>query len=314
MTRVTVRHLREGDVPDARRISSLAFGTFLGVSEPEDFRSDVDSIGTRFKTDPSSTYAAEIEERLAGSNIATNWGSVGFFGPLTVLPEYWDRGVGSSLIEPVMELFSKWGVKHRGLFTFAQSPKHIGLYQKYGFWPRFLTAIMSKQVHPRGEQIQWSRYSEANESDQRSLLSACYEITDAIYDGFRVDRELHAVQSQQLGDTVLLWDRDVLVGFGICHCGPGTEAGEDTCYIKVGAIRPGPNAGQHFDQLLGACETFGASRGLSRLSAGTNLARMDSYLRMKTKGFHTDFQGVAMQSLNDPGYNRSDVYMIDDWR
>ena len=26
------------------------------------------------------------------------------------------------------------------------SPKHLGLYQKFGFWPRFLTAIMAKQL------------------------------------------------------------------------------------------------------------------------------------------------------------------------
>jgi Acetyltransferase (GNAT) domain len=249
-----------------------------------------------------------------GSNIATNWGSVGFFGPLTVHPEHWNRGIGSRLMEPTMEVFSKWNVSHMGLFTFAHSPKHIGLYQKYGFWPRFLTAIMSKPVQPRGQQSQWSRYSEANESGQEGILRACREITDAIYSGFDVSRELDAAQAQQLGDAVLLWDRDTLMGFGVCHCGPGTEAGGDTCLIKIGAIRPGSNAGQYFDELLDACEAFGASQGLSRLSAGTNLAREDSYLRMKAKGFRTDFQGVAMQSFNDPGYNRSDVYVIDDWR
>ena len=37
-------------------------------------------------------------------------------------------------------------VRHEGLFTFAHSPEHIALYQHFGFWPRFLTAIMSKPV------------------------------------------------------------------------------------------------------------------------------------------------------------------------
>ncbi len=45
-----------------------------------------------------------------------------------------------------MDIFEKWGVREAGLFTFAHSPKHIGLYQKFGFWPRFLTAVMSKNV------------------------------------------------------------------------------------------------------------------------------------------------------------------------
>jgi GNAT superfamily N-acetyltransferase len=314
MTQVIIRQLREEDVPGARRIFSLAFGTFIGVPEPENFWSDIDYIGTRSKADPSGAFAAEVGGNLVGSNIATNWGSVGFFGPLTVNPDHWDRGIGSRLMEPVMELFSEWNVRHTGLFTFAHSPKHMGLYQKYGFWPRFLTAIMSKAVQPGGEQSRWSTYSKASESEQESILRACRGITDKIYDGFDVGREVRAVQAQRLGDTVLLWDRDTLVGFGVCHCGPGTEAGTDTCLIKVGAIRPGSNAGQNFDELLDACEAFSSSRGLSRLSAGTNLAREDSYLRMRAKGFRTDFQGVAMQRYNDPGYNRADVYVIDDWR
>ena len=42
-----------------------------------------------------------------------------------------------------MEQFDSWGTRHVGLFTFAQSAKHIALYQKHGFSARFLTAIMS---------------------------------------------------------------------------------------------------------------------------------------------------------------------------
>jgi GNAT superfamily N-acetyltransferase len=88
--------------------------------------------------------------KLVGSNFKASWGSVGFFGPLTAHPDYWDKGVARSLMEPTMQLFSKWNTNHSGLFTFAQSPKHVSLYQKYGFWPYFLTAVMSKAVNPNG--------------------------------------------------------------------------------------------------------------------------------------------------------------------
>jgi hypothetical protein len=32
-----------------------------------------------------------------------------------------------------MERFSAWRVSLAGLYTFAQSAKHVGLYAKYGF-------------------------------------------------------------------------------------------------------------------------------------------------------------------------------------
>ena len=57
--------------------------------------------------------------RLAGSNFAANWGSVGFFGPLTVAPEYWDRAIGQRLLDATMELFEAWGTRHAGLFGVA---------------------------------------------------------------------------------------------------------------------------------------------------------------------------------------------------
>ena len=314
MPEITIRLLTEEDVPAARRISSLAFGTFLGLPEPEKFGADVDYVGTRRKANPAGALAIEADGVLVGSNLVTNCGSVGYFGPLTVLPHYQDQGIGSRLMEATMELFAKWSVTHAGLLTFAQSPKHIGLYEKYGFWPRFLTAMMSKPVSPMAQQVPWSKYSEAARHEKDGILSACHEITNSIYSGLDVSLDLRAAQAQKLGDTVLMWDDDKLAGFAICHCGPGTEAGTDKCRIKFGAVRPAPTAGQHFDKLLDACEAYAISRGMTRLSGGTNLAREDSYVRMKARGFRTDSQAVAMQHFNKPGYNRPDVYVIDDWR
>jgi hypothetical protein len=46
--------------------------------------------------------------------------------------------------DSTMAIFDRRGVRHTGLFTFAQSAKHVGLYQKFGYWPRYLTAIMTR--------------------------------------------------------------------------------------------------------------------------------------------------------------------------
>jgi hypothetical protein len=44
------------------------------------------------------------------------------------------------------------------------------------------------------------------------------------------------------------------------------------------------------------------------------MARHDAYRRLLSRGFRTWLQGVAMEKPNEPGYNRPDVYLIDDWR
>src|SRR5947209_3409748 len=306
---VTVRQLRENELSAADRIFRLAFGTFLGLPDPSQFSGDGDYIRTRWRAQPDAAFAADYEGELAGSNFAARWGSVGFFGPLTVRPDLWDKRIGKRLLEPVMDCFAKWGVLHAGLFTFAHSPKHVHLYQKFGFWPRFLTAIMSKPITPQERGSEGLRYSALGEAQRREALAACRELTDCIFAGLDVTGEIASVTSQSLGETVLVYDNSRLAGFAICHCGAGTEAGSGACYIKFAAVRPGNTAKNRMDGLLDACGALAFERGLERLSAGMNLARSEAYQVLAGRGFRTEFQGVAMQRPNEPGYNRPDVYL-----
>src|SRR5919205_1970536 len=156
---ITVRPLQESELSAANSIMRLAFGTFIGLPEPMAFMGDAAYVRNRWLANPEAAFAAEAAGEIIGSNFAANWGSVGFFGPLTIRPDFWDRGVGKRLMEPIMELFDKWGTKHAGLFTFPHSQKHVGLYQRFGFWPRFLTAITSKPVEQKTSVMRWTRFS-----------------------------------------------------------------------------------------------------------------------------------------------------------
>jgi GNAT superfamily N-acetyltransferase len=311
---ISVRPLQEGDLPAADRLMRLAFGTFLGLPDPTTFMGDTDYVRTRWRATPDAAFAAEVSGELVGSNFATNWGSLGFFGPLTVRPDLWDKGVGRRLIEPVMDCFARWGTKQACLFTFAQSQKHVSLYQKFGFWPRFLTAIMSEPVGHTERGSEWTSFSAVPEGEREGVLLACRQMTDVIYEGLDLTAEVRAVAAQGLGDTVLLWGEGGLTGMAVCHCGPGTEAGGANCYIKFGAVCPNATAEEDFDRLLNACKEMAARKGLSRLVAGVNTARHKAYRRMLGRGFRTDLQGVAMQRPNEPGYNRPGIYLTDDWR
>ena len=311
---VTIGSLREQDLPAADRIMRLAFGTFLGMSDPLKFMGDADYARTRWLADPSAVFAAKLGGELVGTNFATRWGSVGFFGPLTIHPDLWDRGIAQLLLAPTMDLFDSWGVRHAGLFTFPASAKHIGLYQKFGFWPRFLTALMEIQVDAKRTPVRWTRFSEFSLENKQSCLRACRELTSSIYEGLDVEREIRAVDEQSLGDTVLIWTGDQLAGLAVCHVGAGTEAGSGKCYVKFGAVRSGLNARREFRRLLEACCEFAATRGATKLDAGVNLARLDAYREMLQSGFRTTRQGVVMERNAEPGYNRPEVFLIDDWR
>lgn len=308
---VEVRGLRESDLPSCDAILRAAFDTFTGI--PSLF-GDKDYARTRWLADPDAALAAELDGRLAGSNFVTGWGTVGFFGPLSVRPELWDRGIASRLMDATVELFDRWGTTHAGLFTFAHSPKHLALYQKFGFWPRYLTPVMAAPAAAPPRPVRAICYLELSPADRASALDACRDLTATAYEGLDVEREIHAVEAQELGDIILLDDATGLAAMAVCHVGTGTEAGGGGCYVKFGVARPGPGAELRFSSLLDACEALAAERGADHVELGVNTGRHEAYAAVAARGYRAGMVGVTMHRANDDGYSRPGLWVIDDWR
>jgi GNAT superfamily N-acetyltransferase len=313
-SRTVVRALDDGDLSEAALIARLAFGTFLGAPDPSTFWDDRDYVHGRHRAPHVASFGASLDGKLIGSNFATRWGSVGFFGPLTVRPELQESGIARKLLDRTMAQFHSWDLRHVGLFTFAHSAKHIALYQKYGFYPRFLTAVMAAPVMVAPPATGWSRFSDLYETQRNEALNSCCALTDKLYPGLNLSDEIRTTHEQGLGDTVLIEGVGGLAAFAICHYGPNSEAGANCCFIKFGAARDSATAERDFGRLLDGCAALARAVNMPTLLAGTNLARPEPYRQLIARGFRTGFQGIAMHWHNDPGYCRPGVYVIDDWR
>jgi predicted N-acetyltransferase YhbS len=312
-SRPVVGKLDEKDLPEAARIVRLAFGTFIGAPDPETFWADRDYVYGRQRAAHVASFGATLDGKLVGSNFATNWGSVGFLGPLTVRPDVQERGIAGALLARTMEQFDTWDTRHVGLFTFSDSAKHIALYQKYGFYARFLTAIMSAKA-VRQTAAGWLRFSELSQGQREDALQSCRDVAETVYPGLDLSGEIGATHTQGLGDTVLVEGAPGIAAFAVCHYGPRSEAGADTCFVKFGAVRDGRSAEHDYLRLLDACEALAVAAGMSNLLAGANMARHEAYRHLVSRGFRSEIQGVTMHRQNDPGYCRPGAYIIDDWR
>lgn len=310
--KIQVSALRENELVEADRIVRLAFGTFLGMPDPREFMGDRNFMTPRWHAKHVRVIAARDGARLVGSNVVTRWGSFGFFGPLTVLPEYWNQGVGKRLMEATIKVFDGWKLRHSGLFTFPHSAKHVGLYQKFGYWPRFLTALMTRtpETAAPGDGVLLSTLPKGRREE---AIAACARLTGRILRGLDLTGEIRAVLAQRTGEIVMTQARNALEGFAVCMNGAGTEGGSKTSYVKFGAARGGPGADERFDRLLAAVESFAASRGTA-VEAGVNLACETAFRRMKARGYRVTVQGVAMHRPNGEGFNRADCFVLGDWR
>jgi GNAT superfamily N-acetyltransferase len=310
-----IRPLAERDLPEAQRIVRRAFGTFMAVADLDNFWTDFDYVYGRFGCEHTAAFAADRDGALAGVNFATNWGSVGFFGPLSVRTDLWNQGIAQPLVAAVSEQFARWGTRHAGLCTFPHSTKHVWLYQKFGFYPRYLTAIMAAPAASAGALTREARYSALSAGERREAAEASRALTDEIYDGLDLRAEIRTAAARNLGDTLLLWEGSGrLAGFAVCHWGPASEAGADCLFIKFGAVRPGPGASNRFDALLDAAGILARDAGMAQVLAGVSTGREPAYRQMMARGFRSRMHVIVMHRPNEPGYCRPEDFVLDDWR
>jgi GNAT superfamily N-acetyltransferase len=306
--------MRPDDVDAADHVMRLAFGTIRGLPDPSITFGDRELVRMRYRAAPDHAWVAESNGDVVGSAFAARWGSFGFLGPLTVHPDAWDRGIGSLLLQPVLDVFERWDLRQAGLFTFADSPKHLGLYQKHGFWPGSLTVVLAKETGATALSS-YALASDEIEGSRDVVLDDARRLTSQVFAGLDVGSEVVAVHEQRLGDTVLLRGDDGLDGLAACHCGPGSEAGSDSCYVKFAVARPGEGGAARFEQLLDACEAFAVASGLSRLVVGVDTGRLDAYRRLLARGFRVEQIGLSMWLRPDePRLDGPEQYVIDDLR
>lgn len=311
---LVVRQLAAADVAEADRLFRLAFGTFLGLPNPQSFTGDADIVGTRWRANPALALGAYRDNVLVGSSFATSWGRFGFVGPVSVHPDLWDKGVAKLLMAETVNVLEEAGVRQSALITFAHSAKHIALYQKFGFWPQYLTPVMSKPVGGGAALEGWLRFSQLDGPGRAARLAGCARLTDGLLAGLDLRPEIDAIAIQRLGETILLEEGDEVVAVATCHIGKGSEAGTDVLFVKFAAVRPGAEAPRLFTRLLDACEALAVRSGCKEIVAGINTARHEAYRQMIDRGFRAFMEGIAMLRPNQPGYNRPDCFVIDDLR
>jgi GNAT superfamily N-acetyltransferase len=312
----SVRPLALTDLAEAQRIVRRAFGTFLGAPDPDDFWTDFDYVYGRHGAEHVASFAADHEGALAGVNFATRWGSVGFFGPIATRPELWNRGIAQPLVAAASEALDAWGVTHAGLCTFPHSTKHVWLYQKFGFHPRFITPVMAAPVPPDAPPpAERASYAALPPGERTFAEAACRALTEAIYPGLDLGAEIRTVAARALGDTVLVryWP-DRLAAFAVCHWGPASEAGTGCLFVKFGAALPGPGASARFAALLDACASRALACGMQTVVAGVSTGREEAYRQMIARGFRSQMHVITMHRPNAPGYSRPGDFVLDDWR
>src|SRR5437870_9296950 len=327
LPKVQVRRVRKGDLSRVKDVLEQTFGDFLERqlgTRPRQAFSGAQYVHHRWLMEPWGCFVAEEDNaKIVGTALAVAWGSVGLLGPVAVLTNYQNQTIGQQLIRATQEFFDENKTTLQGVMTYPTSPKHLALYHKFGYRPKALTALMSRVLDrnaprpatklARGPLVV-RRFSQLEETKKKAGLARVHRITNALYRGLDVAKEVEIVDGLALGDTLLLERGRDLVGFAVVHTPGVSEAPFGTLYVKYMAVDPAQKRVEHLEQFVAAVEDLGHELGVQRVALPVYLRYWLAYSTLVRCGYQVDFTMLRMQKGKQEDYEDPTHLVLDDWR
>ena len=329
LSKVQVRRVRKGDLGKVRDVIEQAFGDFFERqmgSRPRQVFGGAQYVHHRWLMEPWGCFVAEEDgSKIIGAALAATWGALGLQGPVAVLTNYQNQGVGQQLMHAVDTFFEENKAAIHGVVTYPSSPKHLLLYHKMGYHPKGLAAIMSRQLDRRDDKavaaaranktgLTARKFSTLEEAKKKATLARLHRITSSICRGMDIAKEVEIVDGLALGDTLLLERGRDLVGFAIYHTPGVSEAPAGALYIKFLAIDPQQRRPELLEQFVAVLEDLGAEIGVQRVILPVYLRYWLAYSTLVKCGYQIDFTMVRMQRGKQEDYEDPGHLVLDDWR
>jgi predicted N-acetyltransferase YhbS len=327
--KVQIRRIKKGDLSRVRDVLEQTFGDFferqLGTRPRQPFQG-AQYVHHRWLVEPWGCFVAEEDQqKLVGVALGVTWGTLGLLGPVAVLTNYQNQGIGQQLIRAVQEFFEENKATIQGVMTYPSSPKHLLLFHKFGYRPKGLSAIMSRvldraEVDPLGpgraarSGLVVRRYSTLEEAKKKAALARFHRITNAVCRGLDVSKEVEIVDGLALGDTVMIERGRDLLGFGVYHLPGVSEAPSGSLYVKFLAVDPQHRKPETLEQVIAAVEDLAHAQAVSRVILPVYTRYWQAYATLLRCGYQIDFTMARMQHGKPEDYEDGSHLVLDDWR
>jgi ribosomal protein S18 acetylase RimI-like enzyme len=324
---IKIRRVRKGDLSKVRDVIEQAFGDFFERqvgTRPRQVFGGAQYVHHRWLMEPWGCFVAEEGDgKIVGAAVAVMWGTIGLVGPVAVLTSYQNQDIAQQLLTACQEFFDENKATLQGVCTYPYSPKHLILYQKFGYKPKGLVVITGKQLDRReivhatkaakpGPAVR--RYSTLEEAKKKQAMQKIRRMTNAVWRGMDLGKEVEIVDGLTLGDTLLLEKGREVIGFAICHLPPNSEAPQGSAYVKFLAIDPRHRKPEHLHALLGAVEEMAGAALLQRVVVPAYTYYWTAYQALLERGYHVDFTMVRMKRGKQEDYEDPSDLVLDDWR
>jgi GNAT superfamily N-acetyltransferase len=247
----------------------------------------------------------DADDRLIAFNVAHQSGVEGWMGPLAVRTDLQGTGLGAEIVTRGIDVLRSRQCAVIGLETMPRTMDNIGFYSRLGFVPSRMTITLTFEA----QRARFVALSQLSMRDADDALAACARLVQRLQPGVDFSRELLLTRELGVGDTILLFGRDGVDGFALCHDAALIEgrAKEELRVLKL-AVSDDALLGPLLAAVGGCARDGGAPRAAVRvqgdypdayrhlMSAGARVRWTD--LRMTLTGCeeHVPSHGVVLSN------------------
>jgi ribosomal protein S18 acetylase RimI-like enzyme len=311
---IEIRPMRETDIPESRRVGQEAWSDLVSRDIGRKIRYPIRPrriVETYMWKEPKGCLVVYEDNHLVGSAFSHVWGKVGWVGPIEILPESQNRGVGRMLLDACEEYLRERECRVIGVETMPNIPKNLHFYIMGGYVPRQLTLITEKPVRVSESRPIPLATRELEEKELDTLLPRIVDLSKQVNPLLDYSIEFKAMFKKRLGQCMVI-DHDGEVG-GVALLHSYNRSGDSNfCSIKLVLVDGNlPNPWEAFVDLIFACENKALELGRKRIYSRFSGDNPKMYSIMTNCGFRLANSNIRV--VKDGDYIEKTDFHISSW-
>lgn len=311
---VKIRPMRDEDIPESRRVGQEAWSDLVSrdigrkVQYPIRPRRIVE---TYMWKEPKGCLVAYEGDKLVGSAFSHVWGKVGWVGPIEILSESQNRGIGKKLLNACEEYLVGRGCKVIGVETMPNIPKNLHFYITLGYLPKQLTLITEKPIRVSEFCRSTPLVRELQPEELEDFLPRVKELSEQVNAMLDYSIEFSALFKKRLGQCFVLDHEGEIGGTALLHS-YNRSGDSNYCSIKLVLVDSGlPDPWNSLIDLLAACENKAVELGKKRIYTRFSGENCRMYTTMANCGFRLANSNIRV--IKDSDYQERTDFHISSW-
>jgi GNAT superfamily N-acetyltransferase len=243
-------------------------------------------------------------DHIVAFNMVHRSGTEGWMGPLAVRTEFQGGGTGKEIVARGVDWLKAQGATVIGLETMPRTMDNIGFYSRLGFLPGRLTITTTLEAAYTDTPAQI--LGQLSPQARDNAVAECCRLVQAIFPGHDYTREINLTSELGLGDTVLLYDADRIVGYALTHTAPLVE-GRTRDELRV--LKLVVEDESRFVDLVRAVMDFAKRSGTRRIAIRVQGEFLGAYQQIVALGGHVRWTDLRM-TLAEFGEKRPDRGLV----